>query len=82
MDQSHINQNFELNKTRRKFHHSLKEHHKISNIPKLRNPQFSVILYYKQEMVTAPVRNTKITNFARLYYPHFTTFRNETLEYY
>jgi hypothetical protein len=24
----------------------------------------------------------KIENFARLYYPHFTTFRNETLEYY
>jgi hypothetical protein len=24
----------------------------------------------------------KIANFARLYYPHFTTFRNETLEYY
>jgi hypothetical protein len=24
----------------------------------------------------------KIANFAGLYYPHFTTFRNETLEYY
>ena len=34
MDQSPINQNFELNKSRQKFHHSLKEHHKISNIPK------------------------------------------------
>ena len=31
-----INQNFELNKSRQKFHHSLKEHHKISNIPKFR----------------------------------------------
>jgi hypothetical protein len=32
-----------------------------------------------------PVCNTKwlkIANFARLYYQHFTTFRNETLEYY
>ena len=30
--------NFYLNKSRQKFHHSLKEHHKISNIPKsLRN---------------------------------------------
>jgi hypothetical protein len=31
-------------------------------------------------MVTTSVRNTKwlkITNLARLYYPHFTTFRNE-----
>ena len=27
MDQSHINQNFELNKSRQKFHHSLKDYH-------------------------------------------------------
>jgi hypothetical protein len=25
--------NFDLNKSRQKFHHSLKEHHKINNIP-------------------------------------------------
>ena len=36
MDHSPINQNFELNNSRQKFHHSLKEHHKISNIPKFR----------------------------------------------
>jgi hypothetical protein len=36
MDHSPINQNFEFNKSRQKFHHSLKEHHKISNIPKFR----------------------------------------------
>jgi hypothetical protein len=41
MDHSPINQNFELNKSRQKFHHSLKEHHKISNplmwtLPKFR----------------------------------------------
>jgi hypothetical protein len=28
--------NFDLNKSRQKFHNSLKEHHKISNIPKFR----------------------------------------------
>jgi hypothetical protein len=28
--------NFDLGKSRQKFHHSLKEHHKISNIPKFR----------------------------------------------
>ena len=28
--------NFDLNKSGQKFHHSLKEHHKISNIPKFR----------------------------------------------
>jgi hypothetical protein len=28
--------NFDLNKSRQTFHHSLKEHHKISNIPKFR----------------------------------------------
>ena len=27
-------QNFDLDKSRQKFHDSLKEHHKISNIPK------------------------------------------------
>jgi hypothetical protein len=36
MDHSPISQNFELNKSRQKIHHSLKEHHKISNIPKFR----------------------------------------------
>jgi hypothetical protein len=35
MDQSPINQNFELNKSRQKFHHSLKEHHQISNNSKV-----------------------------------------------
>ena len=29
-------QNFDLDKCRQTFHHSLKEHHKISNIPKFR----------------------------------------------
>jgi hypothetical protein len=29
-------QNFDLDKSRQKVHHSLKEHHKISNIPKFR----------------------------------------------
>jgi hypothetical protein len=29
-------QNFDLDKSRHKFHHSLKEHHKISNIPTFR----------------------------------------------
>ena len=29
-------QNFDLDKSRQEFHHSFKEHHKISNIPKFR----------------------------------------------
>jgi hypothetical protein len=29
-------QNFDLDNSRQKFHHNLKEHHKISNIPKFR----------------------------------------------
>ena len=56
-------QNFDLDKSRQKFHHSLKEHHKISNISKFR---FSVILYYAREIDTFfrkryqfPARNTK-----------------------
>jgi hypothetical protein len=32
----HKRLNFDLHKSRQKFHHSLKEHHKISNIPKFR----------------------------------------------
>ena len=32
----HYRLNFDLNKSRQKFHHSLKEHHKISNIPMFR----------------------------------------------
>jgi hypothetical protein len=75
--------NFDLDKSGQKFHHSLKEHHKISifrsfvaKCCKMRiiYPcevcRFSVILYYKWET------DWKMANFARLYYPHFTTFRN------
>ena len=36
MDFSPYNQNFDLGKSGQIFHHSLKEHHKISNIPKFR----------------------------------------------
>jgi hypothetical protein len=36
MDLLPNNQNFDLKKSRQKFHHSLKQHHKISNIPKFR----------------------------------------------
>jgi hypothetical protein len=31
-------QNFDPDKSRQTFYHSLKEHHKISNIPKIRLP--------------------------------------------
>ena len=36
IDLSPYNQNFDLGKSRQICHHSLKEHHKISNIPKFR----------------------------------------------
>jgi hypothetical protein len=36
MDHLHYRLHFDLNKSGQKFHHSLKEHHKISNIPKFR----------------------------------------------
>ena len=36
MDHLHYRLNFDLNKSRQKFHHSFKERHKISNIPKFR----------------------------------------------
>jgi hypothetical protein len=36
MDHLRNRLNFDLNKSRQKFHHSLKEHHNISNIPKFR----------------------------------------------
>ena len=36
MDHLHYRLNFDLNTYRQKFYHSLKERHKISNIPKFR----------------------------------------------
>jgi hypothetical protein len=36
IDHLHYRLNFDLNKSRQKFHHSWKEHHKISYIPKFR----------------------------------------------
>ena len=36
MDHLHYRLNFDLNKSRQEFHHSLKDHHNISNIPKFR----------------------------------------------
>jgi hypothetical protein len=36
MDLFPNDQNFDLDKSRQTFHHSLKEHHKISNIPMFR----------------------------------------------
>ena len=36
MDLLPSEQNFDVDKSRQKFHHSLKEHHKASNIPKFR----------------------------------------------
>jgi hypothetical protein len=36
IDLSPFEWNFDLDKSGQKFHHSLKEHHKISNIPKFR----------------------------------------------
>jgi hypothetical protein len=94
-------QNFDLDKSIQKFYHSLKEHHKISNIPKFRCemlynadnialrslPFFSHFVlrtgnwYHFSE--SGVIQNDwKTANFAGLYYPHFTTFRNETSEYY
>jgi hypothetical protein len=36
IDLSPFERNFDLDKSGQKFHHSVKEHHKISNIPKFR----------------------------------------------
>jgi hypothetical protein len=40
MDLFYYRLNFDLNMSRQKFHHSLKEHHKISNITKFRCEMF------------------------------------------
>jgi membrane-anchored protein YejM (alkaline phosphatase superfamily) len=32
-------------------------------------------------VVAISARNTKFANFARLYFPHFTTFRNQTFQF-
>jgi hypothetical protein len=58
--------NFDLDKSRQKFHHSLKEHHKISNIPKFAVFQSFCIthgklipLSEKRYQFPVRVRNTK-----------------------
>jgi hypothetical protein len=63
----------------------MSKYNTISNF--LFNNTTPVLLPVAQSGVGASISvcNTKwlkIANFARLYYPHFTTFRNETLEYY
>jgi hypothetical protein len=70
-------QNFDLDKSRQSFHHSLKEHRKISNIPKFR---CEMLYLFSENGINFPcvIQNDwKMANFAGLYYPHFTTFRNE-----
>jgi hypothetical protein len=57
------NQNFDLNKSKQKFHHSLKEHHKISNIPKFLFRSFCIThgkwIPLSEKRYEFPVRNTK-----------------------
>jgi hypothetical protein len=49
------------------------------------NSHYRLILKLGKEMVAISARKqkyTKFANFARLYFPHFTTFRNQTLQIY
>jgi hypothetical protein len=44
-----------------------------------------IVTIFGSKMATIPARNTniyKISNFARLYFPYFTTFRNQILQFY
>jgi hypothetical protein len=44
-----------------------------------------IVTIFEPKMVTISARNTniyKIRNFARLYFPSFTTFRNQILQFY
>jgi hypothetical protein len=43
-DHLHYRLNFDLNKSRHKFHHSLKEHHKISNAKWLKNGKLRKVI--------------------------------------
>ena len=70
--------------------YSWKEHTNISKIAKLGFEmllnmenialQSSQILY--TFVLRAEIGIQKYTKFARLYFPHFTTFRNQTLQFY
>jgi hypothetical protein len=85
IDLSPFEWNFDLDKSGQKFHHSLNEHHKVSIIfrsfvAKCCKMRFNWSSDYQFPFVIQ--NDWKTANFARLYYPHFTTFRNETLEYY
>ena len=73
MGNLHHRLNFDPGKTNKIFHHSSKEHVKISRIAKF-GCDFSGKIDTK--MIGFRVRNTficKFANFARLYFPHFTT---------
>jgi hypothetical protein len=63
--------NFDLNKSRQKIHHSLKEHHKISNIQsfvlRTGNWQPQRVAYWAVNFPRAMQIDWKTANFARLY---------------
>jgi hypothetical protein len=40
-----------------------------------------IVTIFEPKMVTISARNTKFGNFARLYFPSFTTFRNQILQW-
>jgi hypothetical protein len=80
IDLSPFEWNFDLDKSGQKFHHSLKEHHKISKSNWLSIDQMIKLIINFPFVIQ---NDWKTANFARLYnYPHFTTFRNETSEFY
>ena len=69
MGNLHYRSNFNPGKINKIYYHSSKEHLKIGSTT----------------MVGFRVRNTfvcKFANFAMPYFPHFTTFRNQTWQFY
>ena len=41
-----------------------------------------IVTIFEPKMVTIFARNTEFENFARLYFPSFTTFRHQILQFY
>jgi hypothetical protein len=88
MDNLHVRLNYNRSKEKGIKHHSKKEHNEISKIAKF-GCEILYMFVLRAEIVT--IFGSKIviphvmqtyTKFARLYFPYFTTFRNQILQFY
>jgi hypothetical protein len=78
MDDSRYRLFFYLDKKDEIYHYSSKEHPKISKIAKFGCEVGSKVAHFSGVILKC----SKFANFTGLYFPYFTTFRNQTLQFY